>query len=392
MASSQQKSTTVRTENAQGAQSTQDARNAPSGDGRPGGPSGDGGQSGQAGQSAENIARFDSRERQAAWARPVFRVLERVAPGLGARIAWKLWTTPTRPNGTAVARSREGGMGEVRAVRVELPDWTGRRPNRRDGSPKPPLSLAVTVELLGPEDGPIVYLLHGWGGWRGQFAPIGRRLAADGYRVVLIDAPNHGESGPGALGPDTTLLPDFSRALEAVIREIGPAYAVIGHSLGAACSATALLDGVKAEKAVFIAPPIDPIAFTRALATMLGFGERIRTRMIRIGERRTGVELASLVLPTRLAGKGHADRVAHAELPAALVVHDADDPVVPVAVGRILTRNWPGARIVETSGLGHNRILRDEAVVATVAEFIQEDADAHGVRQRCDVGGATVAS
>jgi pimeloyl-ACP methyl ester carboxylesterase len=240
----------------------------------------------------KNAVKISPQERYAPLIRPLFGVLERVAPPVGARLAWKLWTTPSEPSATAVARSREGGMGEVRTIRVELPDWTGRRPSRRDGSPKPPLTAALTVELLGPADGPIVYLLHGWGGWRGQFAPIGRELAARGFRVVLVDAPNHGDSGPGTLGPKTTLLPDFSRALEAVICAIGPAYAVIGHSLGAATSALALLEGVQADKAVFIAPPSDPIAFTRALAGILGFGERIRTRMVRIGERRTGIELA----------------------------------------------------------------------------------------------------
>jgi pimeloyl-ACP methyl ester carboxylesterase len=338
----------------------------------------------------KRVAQRDLWERQAVWARPVFRALERVAPAIGARIAWKLWTTPSEPSAVAVARSREGGMGEVRTIRIELPDWTGRRPNRRDGSPKPPLSVAVTVELLGPADGPLVYLLHGWGGWRGQFAPIGRRLAAVGYRAVLIDAPNHGESGPGAFGPNTTLLPELSRTLEAVIRELGPAYAVVGHSLGAACSATALLDGAKAEKAVFIAPPINPIDFTRALAKMLGFGERTRTRMVRIGERRSGVGLANLALPARLADGG--DRVNRAGLPPALLVHDAGDEVVPIAVGRLLAKSWPGARIVETSGLGHNKILRDEAVIAAVAEFIEQDADAAGAtKQRCGISGASVA-
>lgn len=285
-------------------------------------------------------------------------------------------------------------MGEVRTIHVELPDWTGRRPNRRDGSPKPPLSVALRVELLGPADGPIVYLLHGWGGWRGQFAPIGRRLAAAGYRAVLIDAPNHGESGPGAFGPNTTLLPELSRTLEAVIRELGPAYAVVGHSLGAACSATALLDGAKAEKAVFIASPINPIDFTRALAKMLGFGERVRTRMVRIGDRRSGVDLAGLALPARLSdGVDPGERADRADLPPALLVHDAGDEVVPIAVGRFLAKSWPGARIVETSGLGHNRILRDEVVIAAVAEFIAEDMDAgSGIQQNCCVNnGASVA-
>lgn len=315
--------------------------------------------------------------------RRAFGMLERVAPRVGSRLAWRMWATPTRPSAKHVARSREGGMGEVRRVSIELPDWTGRRPTGRDGVARRPQTTEILVELLGPADGPLVYLLHGWSGWRGQLAPIGRRLAADGYRVVLIDAPNHGDSGSGALGPKQSLLPDFSLALDGVIREFGPAHAVVGHSLGAACTASVLLDGVKAQRAVFIAPPIDPVAFTRILAGILGFGERIRTRMVGIGERRTGLELASLALPTRLAQVARADL----DLPPALVVHDTDDPVVPVASGRVLVEAWPDARIVETKRLGHNKILRNDAVVELVAAFVEgiEGAD---TRHGCGVGGA----
>jgi len=315
--------------------------------------------------------------------RALFGMLERLAPAIGARVAWNIWSIPTRPHAQAVARSREGGMGEVRTLRIELPDWSGRRPTGRGGKPKPPQSVEIAVELLGPQDGPLVYLLHGWGGWRGQFAPIGRRLAASGYRVVLIDAPNHGDSGPGALGSPHGLLPDFNLTLAAVVRELGPAYAIVGHSLGAACSALVLLDGVKAEKAAFIAPPIDPVAYTRILGEVVGYGERIRTRLVRIAERRIGIELATLALPAQLADR--------ADLPPALVVHDTHDPVVPVVTGRTLAATWPVADIIETTDLGHNKILREEAVIAAVVEFIDGDTDANGDPRRGRVNGASVA-
>jgi len=322
-------------------------------------------------------------QRQTARLRRVFGVLERVAPRLAVRAAWNLWSQPTRPDSLAVARSREGGTGEVRKVRIELPDWTGRRPTGRDGTPKPPQTTDIAVELLGPRHGPVVYLLHGWSGWRGQLAPIGRALAASGYRAVLIDAPNHGDSGPGGMGPKHGLLPDFSLALEAIAREFGPAHAVVGHSLGGACSAIAVLDGVKADRAVFLASPVDPVTYTRTMAGMLGFSERTRARMVADSERRIGISLTTYVLPPLLAGR--------TDLPPALIVHDRDDPVVPLDTGRTLAKAWPGARFIETSGLGHNRILRDDAVVATVAEFIMGTGVDSAERQGCGVNGAAAA-
>lgn len=294
--------------------------------------------------------------------RRVFGVLERVAPRLGARLAWSLWCTPTRPSAAIVAKSRAAGTGEVRRVRISLPDWTGHRPTTRDGKPKPPILTEIAVELLGPADGPVVYLLHGWGGWRNQFSPIGRALADAGHRVVLIDTPNHGDSGPGALGSKYSLLPDFSLTLAAIGREFGPARAVVAHSLGGGCAALAVLDGLEADRVVFISPAIDPVAFTRHMAKMLGYGERIRRRMVKAGQRRTGHAFEEFIIPPLTIGR--------TDLPPALIVHDRDDQVVPVVSGRTLAECWPSADLVETSRLGHNAILRNEAVVKAVTEFI----------------------
>jgi pimeloyl-ACP methyl ester carboxylesterase len=294
--------------------------------------------------------------------RPLFGALERAAPGLGARWAWRLWCTPTRPSPAAVAKSRAAGMGEVLRLPIDLPDWTGSRPVGPDGRTKPPLRAEIAVELLGPQDGPLVYLLHGWSGWRGQFAPIARALADAGYRAVLIDAPNHGDSGPGTLGPGLAVPPDFSLALAAAVRRFGPAHTVIGHSLGGGCVALALVEGLEAERVVFLSPAADPVAFTRQLARMLGFGERIRTRMIERGRRRIGLDAAAFVVPPLAARR--------TDLPPALVVHDRDDPTVPVSAGRALAGSWRDARLIETAGLGHNRPLRESSVIETVVGFV----------------------
>ncbi|WP_169739773.1 alpha/beta fold hydrolase [Actinospica robiniae] len=280
-----------------------------------------------------------------------------------------------------MAKSRAAGTGEVLRLPVELPDWTGPRPVGRDGKTKPPLHAEIAVELLGPAGGPLVYLLHGWSGWRGQFAPIGRALAASGYRVVLIDAPSHGDSDPGTLGPGLSMPPDFTFALTAAVERFGPAHAVIGHSLGGGCVALALVEGLKAERVVFISPAADPIGFTRQLARMLGFGDRIRTRMLERGRRRIGLDAADFVVPPLAAGR--------TDLPPALIVHDRDDPTVPVAAGLSLAGSWRESRMIETAGLGHNRLLRDEAVIEAVVAFVDDPraTGPAGRKARSHVGG-----
>ncbi len=60
----------------------------------------------------------------------------------------------------------------------------------------------------------------------------------------------------------------------------------------------------------------------------------------------------------------------------AIVIHDEDDNDVVIASGRALARAWPGAKFMQTRGLGHRRILRDAAVIAVAVEFFRSTATA----------------
>jgi pimeloyl-ACP methyl ester carboxylesterase len=53
-----------------------------------------------------------------------------------------------------------------------------------------------------------------------------------------------------------------------------------------------------------------------------------------------------------------------------LVVHDESDREVPFEAGATLASAWPGARLIKTQGLGHQRILRDPNVVDAVVRFV----------------------
>src|SRR5260221_434936 len=48
----------------------------------------------------------------------------------------------------------------------------------------------------------------------------------------------------------------------------------------------------------------------------------------------------------------------------------ADDQHVPWTQGAHIARLWPGARLMSTDGLGHGRVLQDEAVTRAAADFI----------------------
>lgn len=269
-----------------------------------------------------------------------FAAAERFAPGLGARWAFRLWVT--LPNGGARRRDDRPVPGALSSL--ELP---GRR--------------SVVVESWG--EGPPVYLVHGWGGWRGQMGAFVEDIVASGHRAVSYDAPAHGESGPGHLGDGRSSMLEMSEALTAVAESHGQPAGVIAHSGGAMATSAAIRDGLEVPRLAMIAPSADPEILIKRLAAVVGFGPRVVRRVVARTERLAGRPIADYDV-RRLGGL--------AALPAALVIHDRDDKEVPVTDGEQIADAWPGATLRRTSGLGHRRILRVREIIIEAVAFVTD--------------------
>jgi pimeloyl-ACP methyl ester carboxylesterase len=267
---------------------------------------------------------------------------ERDAPRLGARLAVRMWMTI--PAGAPAAARRElTGSGERVVLRAA---GRGR--------------AEVVTECWGA--GPAVYLLHGWGGYRGQLGAFVEPLTSAGFQVVAIDALGHGESGPGRYGRGRGLMPDFISALQAAIAHYGPAHGIVAHSLGASAAAVAVLDGLPVDRLVLIAPVSKAMSGIDIFARTAGIGPQVRARMPRRIERLTRMPITHFDIVTRSAEAE--------ELPPALIVHDSADKRVPFDLGVLVAASWPGGRLERTDGLGHLRILRDPELTRSVAGFL----------------------
>src|SRR5690606_20521439 len=88
--------------------------------------------------------------------RTLFSTLDRVAPQRAADRAFDLWCT--LPHNAGRRKDHRSGPGEVTRLPLEHGD--------------------VVVETWGDVDRPVVYLVHGWGGWRGQMGAFVEPLLA----------------------------------------------------------------------------------------------------------------------------------------------------------------------------------------------------------------------
>jgi pimeloyl-ACP methyl ester carboxylesterase len=257
-------------------------------------------------------------------------LLGRVLPGAAAAAAERLFFTPP-------PASRAG---------VVLPPGARPLDVRVDGR-------RVAAWRWGK--GPVVVLVHGWGGRAAQFAPLVAPLTARGFTAVAFDAPGHGTTSAGR-----SSMPEFARTLRAVADVVGAPHAVVGHSLGAAAAAFAVNAGLRPARLVLVAPAADPAVWTRVFAARLGLGDEVMRRMRARSEERLGFRWSDLPLPLLL-------RSYTGEL---FVVHDRDDREVPWTEGRAVAEAVPGARMLLTGGLGHRRVLRDPEVVSRTAAFV----------------------
>jgi len=136
---------------------------------------------------------------------------------------------------------------------------------------------------------------------------------------------------------------------------------VVSHSLGAFATMIALADGLRVDATALLAPVV---RLTDAVDTFVGrvsLSDRAGRALRRHIERRYGPTLWDELVLDRRAGAF--------DMPA-LVVHDPEDRQAPIDSVRDLVAAWPGASLVEASGLGHRRLVHDDAVMRRVVEFV----------------------
>ena len=208
-----------------------------------------------------------------------------------------------------------------------------------------------------------VLLMHGWGGYAAQLRTFVEPLVRAGFQVVALDAPSHGMSGPSQLGPKHATLFDFSDAMLAVSRQMPAIAGVIAHSGGCAAAAWALRQhpAWPVRRMVFIAPFGSPARYMKVFQHMVGLSDRAMQRFRADTERQFRFQWKDFEVVSI------ADV---AKTPPLLVIHDTEDRETAWQDGADIAAKWPNATLQTTTGLGHNRILRDASVIENVVGFL----------------------
>lgn len=246
-------------------------------------------------------------------------------------------------------RAAAARVGRVRRFIYPAPRWEA------------PADLAL-VELDGPEPtfvlyrpapegGPTVLYLHGNGSDLATIAPLAGPFADEGVGFAAVEYPGYGPAG-GQRATEAGVLAAAQRGL-AYLAEQGvddDDLVLVGESLGSAVAARLAHEG-HGSRLVLVSPFTSMTAMYRQI---------LRTRL----------------WPARLVPDRYETEAIAAQIPVpTLLVHGADDALVPPTMSQRLAELIPQVRRVVVAGRTHNdlweapsRLLQEVLDVAVVRE------------------------
>tara|TARA_B110001454_G_C12722992_1_gene435610 strand:+ start:12252 stop:13094 length:843 start_codon:yes stop_codon:yes gene_type:complete len=211
----------------------------------------------------------------------------------------------------------------------------------------------------GQQQNPLVLLVHGWAGRGTQMAAFAAPLVRNGFRVVAVDGPAHGDSAG-----KFTHVGEYSQFMIDIQKTLGPYHSIIAHSFGAGCAVLSASRGLNVKKIVMVAGPSRYELVVKNYLDAIKISPKARQYFIdSLGER---VKLPVTEMNVGVIG----NQVPNLK---AMVVHDKEDKEVTVRAAEDIKKNWPSIEFMMTTGLGHRRILKDPLVVNAVTEFILKE-------------------
>jgi pimeloyl-ACP methyl ester carboxylesterase len=202
-----------------------------------------------------------------------------------------------------------------------------------------------------------ILLVHGWSGRGTQLSKIATELLQLGYKTVSFDAPAHGKS-PG----NSTIMSDFIASILEVDKQFGPFEIAIGHSLGAMSVMNAIKEGLTIDKAILIGSGDIVQDITDDFVAKLGLKPLISKLLCERFENKYGKKMDDY----------SAYKAAATTLIPTLVIHDINDPEVPVKAGINIHSHLKNGELLLTEQLGHRKILADNQVIQKIIAFISK--------------------
>lgn len=215
-----------------------------------------------------------------------------------------------------------------------------------------------TIVLRSFGTGPTVLLVHGEGGHGGQFAALASTLKLQGYRALLVDI-----NGPDEERVRQISVRQIAGILNAVARREGPLHGMVVHSMGNVWTWYAIVTGLHVERLVAMSGILNLDWVFGQFQILNGLNDTELADFKQALATLEGSDLLALhdplVAMTRVLRPRHG-----------LIIHAAEDEVLPAQLGRSYTRAWPEAHFLEVEGCTHGTILNAPRALNVITDFL----------------------
>jgi esterase/lipase len=218
---------------------------------------------------------------------------------------------------------------------------------------------------MGPDDGALVFLVHGWNSNAGSMAKIAEQLANNGFYCILFDLPGHGTS---------TLKHSNLKLCKERFKQVLKRYTcdrkihIIAHSFGSAVVANTLFEEtIKPGHLVFLSCPDSIKELFIVLQEQLKLKEDIFKRILKLAEELLKEPLSEITMINKTKGIQYNDL---------LLLHDKQDKVLPYSYSQQLADALPKSRLFPFEKIGHYRMLLNEGLIHTLSTCFLEKEEA----------------
>jgi pimeloyl-ACP methyl ester carboxylesterase len=205
--------------------------------------------------------------------------------------------------------------------------------------------------------GPGILFVHGWNGRGVNFAYFFKSFIDAGYSVITYDAPAHGESEGQVtnyfeLSDTVRSFLDFSNGFNI--------QGIIAYSIGASAVINCMAKDKPSVDAVLIAPALKLKEILFNAFNYHGVPEFVYQSLVADMEKYYGYDVH----------QDNPDVLAKTISTKMLIVHDKDDRTIPYTDSKTLSDKTDNFYLHTTEGLGHKRILRDNAVIDVITAYL----------------------
>lgn len=213
---------------------------------------------------------------------------------------------------------------------------------------------------IGSENDNLVFIVHGWGSNIGRLSKIAFRLVEEGYRVVGINFPAHGNSKL----TKTNMV--FSKnAFVSLVKQINPKkpFSIVSHSFGSSVSALAMKEmGLKINNLVFLTSANKTSEIFLDFKKLINLSDKSFKKLLKISEDVVKIDFMKLYVEDILVDVMY-DKM--------IVIHDKFDKMLPYHYATEIAENARNCELMTLENKGHSGMLFESEVIEKVVNFLK---------------------